>query len=83
MGALSIQESTFYQVNMIQQVLTQQSELQDNLQASINHQVKESLLSALTDFTSNNKSPQDHVINNTTDEANKVTTDTLLQMIKK
>ena len=34
-GALSIQESIFYQANMIQQVLTQQSDLQDNLQASI------------------------------------------------
>ena len=34
-GALLIHGSMFYQANMIQQVLTQQSELQDNLQASI------------------------------------------------
>ena len=34
---------------MIQQVLTQQSELQDNFQASIDQQVKESLLTALTE----------------------------------
>ena len=81
-GALLIQESTFYQVNMIQQVLTQHSELQDNLQASIDQQVKENLLSALTDFTSSHEPPQDHVINNITNKANDVTTDKLLQMIE-
>ena len=39
-GALSIKETSFYQANMIQQVLTQQSDLHDNLQASIDQQVK-------------------------------------------
>ena len=82
-GALSIQESTFYQVNMIQQVLTQQAELQDNLQTLIDHQVKESLLAALSDFTSSNEPPQEEVINNITKKSTNATTTTLLQMIEK
>ena len=68
---------------MIQQVLTQQSELQDNLQASIDQQVKESLLTALTDFMSSSEPPQEESINNITTKAKDVTTDTILQMIAK
>ena len=82
-GALSIQESTFYQANMIQQVLSQQANLQDNLQATINQQVKESLLAALTDFTSNIEPSQEVAINNVTKTSTDVTTTTLLRMIEK
>ena len=63
---------------MIQQVLTQQSELKDNLQPSIDQQVKESLLTALTDFISSNDPPQEEIINNFTKKANEVSTDTIL-----
>ena len=81
-GALSINETSFYQANMIQQVLTQQSDLHDNLQASIDQQVKESLLNALSDFTTNAEESQEEVINNITQKANEVTTETRLKMIE-
>ena len=70
-GALSIQESSFYQANMIQQVLTQQSELQENLQASMDQQVKDSLLSALTEYIADTEHPQEEVTNNVTKTAKK------------
>ena len=82
-GALSIQESTFYQANMIQQVLSQQADLQDNLQASIDQQVKESLLVALSDFTATTESSQEASMNNVSTAPSNTTTTTLLQMIEK
>ena len=82
-GALSIQESTFYQANMIQQVLSQQADLQDNLQASIDQQVKESLLAALSDFTATTDLSQEAAMNNVSTAPSDTTTTTLLKMIEK
>ena len=82
-GALSIQESSFYQANMIQQVLTQQSELQDNLQNTINQQVKDSLFTALTEYSTTMESPQQEVINNVTAQATDTNTTALLHLIEK
>ena len=80
-GALTIKESSFYQANMIQQVLTQQSELQDNLQASIDQQVKDSLLLALIKYTNQSEEPQVEVANNVTTKAKDASTETILDMI--
>ena len=83
-GALTIQESSFYQANMIQQVLMQQSDLQDHLQASIDQQVKDSLLSALIDFTNNHEEQQVEEINNVTTSTKDTTnTEMILDMIAK
>ena len=81
-GALAIKDSTFYQANMVQQVLAQQSELQDNLQASIDQQVKDSLLSALTEYTTNSvEESQVEVANNVATKAKDASTEAILEMI--
>ena len=82
-GALSIQESSFYQANMVQQVLSQQNALQDNLQASIDQQVKDSLLSALTDYTSSMDEPDVNVANNISSTAPDASTAAILDLIAK
>ena len=82
-GALSIQESSFYQANMVQQVLTQQNALQDNLQASIDQQVKDSLLSALTEYTNSMDEPEVTVANNISSTAPDASTTAILDLIAK
>ena len=51
-GALTIQDSSMYQANMLQQVISQQDALQENLQNTIDDQVKASLAAALSAYTS-------------------------------
>ena len=82
-GALTIQESNFHQANMIQQVLTQQTEMQDNLQASIDQQVKDSLLNALTEYLTTLEPIQEEVVNNVAIKAKDATSETLLEMMIK
>ena len=77
-GALTIKESSFYQANIVQQVLSQQSELQDNLQASIDQQVKDSILLALSEYTS---ATVVEVANNVATKAKDASTDMILEMI--
>ena len=82
-GALSIQESSFHQANMIQQVLTQQSDLQDNLQTTIDQQVKDSLFTALSEYSNTMEPPQQDVINHVTAQTNDTSTTALLHLIEK
>ena len=58
-GALTIQDSKVYQANMLQQVMTQQDNLHQNLQTHINEQMKASLVAALATYT--NDVPEDNV----------------------
>jgi len=78
-GALTIQDSTLYQSNMIQQVLDQQSTMQTNLQSTIDDQVKASLYNAITDFTTTTDNNQ--VINNISSTTEPNNSDALLKMI--
>ena len=80
---LSIQESSFYQANMLQQVLIQQTALQDNLQASIDQHVKDSLLSALSDYTTSVEEPEVNVVNNISSSATDASTAAILDLIAK
>ena len=82
-GALTIQESTFQQANMIQQVLSQQSELQDNLQASIDAQVKDSLYNALMEYTSSTETEQPEEINNVAANAHKASNEAIIKLLLK
>ena len=63
-GALTIQSSTFHHANMIQQILTQQTEIQDNLKTSIDQKVKDSLLNALMEHSTMFEPPHEEIINN-------------------
>ena len=82
-GALTIQDSSFHQANMIQQVLSQQSELQDNLQASINAQVKDSLLNALTEYTTTNEPVTTEEINNVNAATKNMSNEAILELLLK
>ena len=66
---------------MIQHVLTQQSKLQDNLQAPIDQQVKDNILSALTEYTSSTEDLQEKVVNNVSTQAKDASTEAILDMI--
>ena len=82
-GALTIKDSSFYHANIIQQVLTQQTEMQDNLQTAIVQQVKDSLLNALTEYLATQEPSHEEVIKNVSTKAKDATTETILDMMIK
>ena len=50
-GALSVQASSLYQANMIKQVVEQQTDLEQNINLTVDEQVKNSLLEALSQYS--------------------------------
>ena len=50
-GALTVQSSALYQANMLQQVANQQSDLEQNLKATVDEQVKNSMMEALAQYS--------------------------------
>ena len=57
--------------------------MQDNLHASIDQQVKDSLLNALTEYSTTLNPPHKEVVNNVTTKAKDTITETLLDMMIK
>ena len=82
-GALTIQDSFMYQANMLQQVMTQQDALQENLQHTIDNQVKASLAAALSVYTSDETSVDSEPSNQLVQDMNNVTApDTTKELLK-
>ena len=63
-----------YQANMLQQVMTQQDSMQQNLQTIIDNQVKASLAAALTSYTSDESSIDTQSQASSVPEMNNITT---------
>ena len=57
--------------------------MHDNLQASIDQQVKDSLLNALTEYSTTLEPPQEEVVNNVATKAKDASSETLLEMMIK
>ena len=74
-GALTVHASNLYQANMLQQVVNQQTDLEQNLKTTVDEQVKNSFLDALAQYTQElviDDTEDDHQVNNTTQQSSEV-----------
>ena len=74
-GALSVQALNLYQENMLQQVVNQQTNLEQNLKTTVDEQVKNNLLDAPEQYSQElviDETEDDHQVNNTTQQSPEV-----------
>ena len=74
-GALTVHASNLYQTNMLQQAVNQQTDLEQNLKTTVDEQVKNSLLHALSQYTQDlviDDKADEHQVNNATQQSSEV-----------